>query len=487
MKNTNCKYPEWLEKYTFDNCKLNRKEYGEFLTNYIKGEHDGFVLNLNGAWGTGKTEFLRRLYTHLTNEGHPTIYIDAWESDFSEVPLSVVASELINQLSIINHNIGSDLDKLKGFLGKALKGVVIAGAGLATKHLVDDSAAGREVVKTFFETSPKDFLTSIKKDHEEQVEAIKSIRKELGLLAEVLERNHDKKLPVIVLIDELDRCRPNYAIEMLEVIKHFFTTKNFVFVVATDTTQLQESIRSVYGSNFDSNTYLKRFFNREAKLAEPDHEHYLGLNDFSFDYLTGKVEIYPVLENSQNNTIAQYIEWMAKVYDLSLRDLDQLIDKLKACLRTSISSYETNNRLQVINVFCLLIALIEFDKGHKQYIERANDTPATEVDSLNDIVVSINRDKKTMFSELYRLNVKNSVMYNRSYRDSYDRKKDVTINGMHHLVNKQDASSLANGVMRTTFVKIRDTFESRSEDSKNYKVWFWEDFKRVVELAGNLN
>ncbi|MGP4933376.1 KAP family P-loop NTPase fold protein [Pseudoalteromonas nigrifaciens] len=359
----NCKYQEWLTEYTFDNCKLNRKEYGEFLTNYIKGEHDGFVLNLNGAWGTGKTEFLRRLYTHLTNEGHPTIYIDAWESDFSEVPLSVVASELINQLSIINHNIGSDLDKLTGFLGKALKGAVIAGAGLASKHLVDDSAAGREVVKAFFDTSPKDFLTSIKKDHEEQVEAIKSIRKELGLVAEVLEQTHAKELPVIVLIDELDRCRPNYAIEMLEVIKHFFTTKNFVFVVATDTTQLQESIKSVYGSNFDSNTYLKRFFNREAKLAEPNLVHYLGLNDFKFVDLVGKVEIYPVIENSQNKTIAQYIEWIAKVYNLSLRDIDQLIDKLRACLRTATFSFETTNRIQVINVFCLLIALIEFDKG----------------------------------------------------------------------------------------------------------------------------
>ncbi|WP_193049360.1 P-loop NTPase fold protein [Pseudoalteromonas undina] len=114
MAISNCKYSDWLQEYTFDNCKLNRKEYGEFLTNYIKGEHDGFVLNLNGAWGTGKTEFLRRLYSHLICEGHPTVYIDAWESDFSEIPLSVVASELINQLSTINQNIGGEFDKVSG-------------------------------------------------------------------------------------------------------------------------------------------------------------------------------------------------------------------------------------------------------------------------------------------------------------------------------------------------------------------------------------
>ncbi|MFK3862397.1 KAP family P-loop NTPase fold protein [Pseudoalteromonas rhizosphaerae] len=483
----NCKYPEWLTEYTFDNCKLNRKEYGEFLTNYIKGEHDGFVLNLNGAWGTGKTEFLRRLYTHLTNEGHPTIYIDAWESDFSEIPLSVVASELINQLSIINHNIGSDLDKLTGFLGKALKGTVIAGAGLATKYLVDDSATGREIVKTLFETSAKDFLTSIKKDHEEQVEAIKSIRKELGLLAEVLKQTHGKELPVIVLIDELDRCRPNYAIEMLEVIKHFFTTKNFVFVVATDTTQLQESIKSVYGSNFDSNTYLKRFFNREAKLAEPNLEHYLGLHDFSFIEFAGKVEIYPVIENSQNNTIAKYIEWMAKAYELSLRDIEQLIDKLKACLRTALFTYQANGKIQVVNVFSLLIALIEFDKGHKQFLERTTDVPATVGEFLTDILVSNKRGKETMFSELYRLNMANSVMYNRSFKNNYDRKTEVIVSGMHSLVDKRDVNSIADGVMRSVFIKIRDTFDSRLENPKHHQVWLWEDYKKVVELAGSLD
>lgn len=484
MSILSCKYPEWLEKYTFDNCKLNRKEYGEFLTNYIKGEHDGFVLNLNGAWGTGKTEFLRRLYTHLTNEGYPTIYIDAWESDFSEVPLSVVASELINQLSIINHNIGSDLDKLTGFLGKALKGAVIAGAGLATKHLVDDSAAGREVVKTFFETSPKDFLTSVKKDHEEQVEAIKSIKKELGLLAEVLKQTHGKELPVIVLIDELDRCRPNYAIEMLEVIKHFFTTKNFVFVVATDTMQLQESIKSVYGANFDSNTYLKRFFNREAKLAEPNLEHYLGLHDFSFIEFAGKVEIYPIIESNQHKTFAKYIEWISEAYGLSLRDIDQLIDKLKACLRSAFFTYEATDKVQAINIFSLLIALVEFDAEHKQFIKRAHNIPEIEGSYLNNFTLSDDYDGKVSFADVYELNMRCSVMYDVEF-EKYGRKEVISAYWTHSYVNEKNALDY-NGATRETFTKISNAF-SRFSDNSITKVWLWQDYRKVVTLAGNID
>ncbi len=480
----NCKYQEWLTEYTFDNCKLNRKEYGEFLTNYIKGEHDGFVLNLNGSWGTGKTEFLRRLYTHLTNEGHPTIYIDAWESDFSQVPLSVVASELINQLSIIYHNIGSDLDKITGFLGKALKGTVIAGAGLATKYLVDDSATGREIVKTLFEASAKDFLTSIKKEHEEQVEAIKSIRKELGLLAEVLKSTHGKELPVIVLIDELDRCRPNYAIEMLEVIKHFFTTKNFVFVVATDTMQLQESIKSVYGSNFDSNTYLKRFFNREAKLAEPNLEHYLGLHDFSFIEFAGKVEIYPIIESNQHKTFAKYIKWISEAYGLSLRDIDQLIDKLKACLRSAFFIYEATDKVQVINIFSLLITLVEFDAQHKQFIKRAHNIPEIEGSYLNNFTLSNDYDGEVRFSDVYELNMRCSVMYDVEF-EKYGRQEVIGAYGTHSYVNEKNARDY-NGVTREAFTKISNVF-SRCSDKSVSKVWLWQDYRKVVTLAGNID
>ncbi|WP_338411871.1 KAP family P-loop NTPase fold protein [Pseudoalteromonas nigrifaciens] len=484
MAVSNCKYSDWLQKYTFDNCKLNRKEYGEFLTNYIKGEHDGFVLNLNGAWGTGKTEFLRRLYSHLISEGHPTVYIDAWESDFSEIPLSVVASELINQLSTINQNIGAEFDKVSEYLGKVLKGSFIGGAGLLAKHLTGDSAAGIEAAKALFEASPEDFISSVKTNHEEQVEAIKSIRQELELLAEVLERNHSKSLPVIVLIDELDRCRPNYAIEMLEVIKHFFTTKNFVFVVATDTTQLQESIKSVYGSNFDSNTYLKRFFNREAKLAEPNLEHYLSLHDFSFIEFSGKVEIYPIIESDLHKTIAKYIEWISKAYELSLRDIDQLIDKLKACLRNAFSIYEVIDKVQVMNIFSLLIALVEFDTDHKQFIKRAHNTPEIEGGYLNNFTLSNDYDSDVRFSDLYELNMLCSVMHDVAF-ENYGCQKVESVYGTHSYVNEKNALDY-NGATRETFTKISNAF-SRFSDNSVSKVWLWQDYRKVVTLAGNID
>ena len=163
------KYSEWLTNFTFDNCAVGRKAYGEFLASYLVEEKDGFVLNLNGKWGTGKTEFLKRMYSHLHAQNHPVIYIDAWESDFTENPLLVVASELLAQLKTLLPVKGDDIDKLTVYLGKFFKGTAIVAGSFIGEKLIQDGAAGREFVKSFMESSPEDLLDTMRKGYSEQV------------------------------------------------------------------------------------------------------------------------------------------------------------------------------------------------------------------------------------------------------------------------------------------------------------------------------
>ena len=73
---------------------------------------------------------------------------------------------------------------------------------------------------------------------------------------------------VIVIIDELDRCRPSYAVELLETAKHFFTVDNVVFALAVNRTQLAHAVRAVYGAEFDAAGYLRRFFDIDFQLPE---------------------------------------------------------------------------------------------------------------------------------------------------------------------------------------------------------------------------
>ncbi|WP_373036981.1 KAP family P-loop NTPase fold protein [Vibrio tetraodonis] len=105
-------------------------------------------------------------------------------------------------------------------------------------------------------------------EHEGKAKAISALKQSVSQWLEAVKGFTDKQYPAFVFIDELDRCRPSYAVEMLETIKHIFDIKGVVFVVATDTRQLQHAVRVVYGQGFDADIYLGRFFNTRYALKK---------------------------------------------------------------------------------------------------------------------------------------------------------------------------------------------------------------------------
>lgn len=476
----NAKYSSWKDSHTFDNCKLNRKDYGQFLANYLIGEKDGFVLNLNGSWGTGKTEFLKRFYIELMERGHPTIYIDAWESDFSKEPLTVVASELLNQLERLMEGAISSgvMLEVKSALGKALKGTLVGLAGIASAKLLNDAATGMEVVKKLIEESPQDLAKRLAEDYQNQIESIVNVKASLSNLAESLNTVMGSELPVVVFIDELDRCRPTYAIEMLEVIKHFFTTKNFVFLVATDTEQLCHSIKVVYGSDFESNQYLKRFFNRKASLPKPDIKKYISIKLDDIKELKF-LKLYP--EHKENCLVHEKIIFnvstIALSFDLKIRDVDQLIDKVISCLRTISMRGISKARDQHVNIAALITGLIEYDMNARSFMQRQNFNPKqTEVRRNFDI------DRDIDVNSYLELCLNSTLLT----------KIDTTIGYSNQTLlappNRNCYESLDNPELST--LKYRAIFslieQSEKYNQQNNNLWLWSDLRRIIELAGTI-
>ncbi|WP_421353343.1 KAP family P-loop NTPase fold protein [Aeromonas veronii] len=480
----NAKYLSWKETHTFHNCKLNRKDYGQFLANYLIGEKDGFVLNLNGSWGTGKTEFLKRFYVELMERGYPTIYIDAWESDFSQEPLTVVASELLSQLERLMDGTISDgeIIKVKSALGKALKGTLVGLAGIASAKLLNDSAIGMEAINKLLDEAPQNITKQLAEDYQSQIEAINTTREALGALAESLQTVNGSALPVIVLIDELDRCRPTYAIEMLEVIKHFFAIKGFVFVIATDTEQLCHSITSVYGDNFDSSQYLKRFFNRKASLPTPNISEYIQAKGYVFDKYK-KTKLYPDLKhNSPNDELIKFnIALLSEAYHLKIRDIDQLIDKLHSCLRSAEASCSTSEKTQYINVVALVVGLIEQDMNSASFHERRhlNNIKSSVKNSTIDIAKDFDI---TTYIDLCMSSV---VLVNEIGRDSFGRptiEQSLPFRPYYRELRGEDPS--------IEFLNLTDSLsninEAYNSERAGVRIWLWPDIKKTIELAGNI-
>ncbi|SDW70518.1 KAP family P-loop NTPase fold protein [Nitrosomonas oligotropha] len=280
---------------------LQRKKYADFLTQYLIAKKGPFVININAPWGSGKTFFIEHWCEDL-RKGHPCVLFNAWENDFSNDPLLSVISCIEKDLSPLLSVTDKDNTKLNSRLSKAgkyLKSIAPILAKAAISKVIGED--GIEELQKLNEEDEKVAAEIVEKVTEKLIQnnktvekAIESFGKSLEELIEKLTRNQEYlKKPLFIFIDELDRCRPLYAIELLERIKHLFGVPGIVFVIATDTEQLKHSVNAIYGSGFDSNTYLRRFFDQSYTLSLPDYIEYAKLlfQEFDSDLVNRFVQI----------------------------------------------------------------------------------------------------------------------------------------------------------------------------------------------------
>jgi len=277
---------------------LGRKQNADYLTKYLterylsRREDDGFVLAINAEWGLGKTFMLRCWKSDLERSKYPTVYFDAWKNDFTPEPLVAFISEIDEGLSpffksmpkakrYFNAAIKSMKQVLKPAFKAALFGVAKHGLGLSADHVGklisevsqdDTHGATRDVMPNIadIEKGMSAAVDAALKQHKNTKQAISSFKEKLTLLVKALEESNEVKLPIFIFVDELDRCRPDYAVELLEGIKHLFGVPGVYFIVATNMNQLGESTKAIYGAGFDGHRYLKRFFDMEYFLPLPN-------------------------------------------------------------------------------------------------------------------------------------------------------------------------------------------------------------------------
>lgn len=264
----------------FLNCKLGRKVYAEVLTDIVKTNPNGFVLAIDNKWGTGKTTFVTMWRYMLENEdnGFKTLYFNAWENDFENNPFVALTAELKSLLK----NESSD-----AFKEVVKKGGEIAKASIPSIIKTFIKRYGGEDLADIIADTSEGVFEAFKDDIDSYVQRKSSIKDFQNQLQDYIEENSNDK-PVIFIIDELDRCRPNYAVSVLENIKHLFAVKGIVFVLSIDKAQLGHAICGVYGSDqIDSIEYLRRFIDIEYSLPKPEIKNYVltlidscGLNEF---------------------------------------------------------------------------------------------------------------------------------------------------------------------------------------------------------------
>lgn len=259
----------------FANCKLVREPYARVLTDIANTYADGFVLAINNEWGTGKTTFVKMWQQQLKNDGFQTIYFNAWENDFDSNPLVALMSELETLTNAKNKKVFKSVVEKGAVLVKNIAPALAK--SLIKKYVVDIDDIAVDAIENATKASTEILEEEIK-EYADKKKTIIEFRKEL----EKFLKQADNTKPLIFIVDELDRCRPNYSVEVLEQIKHFFSVSGIVFVLSIDKNHLASAVKGFYGSEqIDSNEYLRRFIDLEYSIPIPQTKLF---NEYLFGY-----------------------------------------------------------------------------------------------------------------------------------------------------------------------------------------------------------
>lgn len=336
------------------NDLFKRQEFGVSLLNFILNCEEELVISLNGQWGEGKTTFIKMWQGMLREIRVPHIYIDAFKNDYLDDPFTAVASAITEfadkqiESKSVKIRLKSELKSIgKKFLPTALKmGIKAASFGIISSSEIESFEKLREEITNDSAEFVEEFMEERLNNHTKDLKELETFKSYLsGLPNEVCKspeksNGSEQVQPLIIIVDELDRCKPSYAVEMLEKIKHLFSVKNVVFLLVMNKEQLEESIKCIYGPDIDSNTYLQKFFTIEANLPKSVS---FGRYDI-VTYSTKLFELHGFLQRHKRFYFKKYIDLLAAQFNLTLRQLEKVYSQL-AIIYTSCPNSELNEAL----------------------------------------------------------------------------------------------------------------------------------------------
>ena len=306
-------YENLLETYINDTIGRSKDVF--LFSQILNGIESSCAVALDGSWGSGKTFFVKQtkmlldayndnvnqtepedretiksVYTDGDNQFQPQVcvYYDAWENDSDDDPILSLILTIIKDMDT-DYTFSNN----ETFIKKA-----------ATVLGVFTGRDWNEMIESFQGNNPFDKIRENKKIEADIKEFLEDIIREKG--------NR-----LVVFIDELDRCRPSYAVKLLERIKHYFSNDNITFVFSVNINELQHTIKKYYGETFDACRYLDRFFDLRITLPPPD-----------------KIKFYHNINFGSTYTYDIVCRAVIEHYNLSLREIAKYVQL------TKIAAYE---------------------------------------------------------------------------------------------------------------------------------------------------
>lgn len=325
---------------TFSNFdKFGLESFADKLTTYLQVESkfvdESFVLSLNSEFGSGKSTFFEMWANKLESAANTfeVVYINAWESDFQGDPLLAIVSYLLDLLKP-----SKDIEPIKETAGKLCKFALSVGNDVVQRF------TGVDVIRAGQYAESKDGIAKpeighacfqLYQERHDLFEKLKTLLRDL---------TSKSKYPILIIIDELDRCRPNYAIEFLETIKHFFDINGLIFVIGVDRNQLASSAKALFGQQLDFDEYYRKFAHRNASLpvkSKPMTEQFCRklVSEYLSDDAFGKKSRFSYAKHDSFR-IDNIVE-LCKAFSLNARQIHEFF-RITAHVLSSIKQSDSN-------------------------------------------------------------------------------------------------------------------------------------------------
>lgn len=312
----------------FENTQQRLSNNEEEMIDLLEDDYNCIQrIFINAPWGTGKTYFGKALEELIENENDLTsnkkkiklIKINAWEADYYFDPMKSLMAEIFEVVS--------DQDKEK--IQEYFESLVKIGGKKILKTIVKTLMGlviGKENCESILEVCKS--IVSELPENEDFFKDYKEYREILLKFKETLSKSEGYK---VIIIDELDRCRPTYAIELLETIKHIFGVKNIIFIFLVNKAQLSSTISTIYFKNKESDNYFEKFYDIEFTLPEIKYEDFIKLeyekyNSLNTNYKKREMYLEKLFLDIFKSNLSENMK--------SIRYFRKIFEKYKFLLRT---------------------------------------------------------------------------------------------------------------------------------------------------------
>ncbi len=363
--------------YFWGDDKIGRGKYAQNLMEVIltcdeikrNNDNESYVIGIDAPWGTGKTQFVSMMKNYLEGkwkktlqEGETvnesaetealkntgavepenltsidTIYYDAWNNDFWGNAFEPFFDCIMNSDCLAKFRENEDF---KSFLS-AGKHIVLClfSSWLGKKVGEDNVESFKNCIK-----EGTDAIENSDIDVRKLFPEYTNFRDSIIALREGLKKIIEKKKKIVIIIDELDRCKPSFAVQTLEIVKHLFNVKGLVFIFSLDIKQLSHSVKAVYGNGFEAIGYLERFFNYMTLLPTTHTDNIIQLYCKEFEI---------TLDEDNFDKVINAFRIISKMFDLSLRDVRTVFHNYSILHRTILKQYQNIPNAQILYFYFL--------------------------------------------------------------------------------------------------------------------------------------